>query len=70
MRTGKEVDRWTNKTFAAIGSILAAGIVATAFAESNPTRPDQAAMNSTEAPVVVERQVERGGSMMGYQILW
>jgi hypothetical protein len=70
MRTGKEVDRWINKTPAMIGLILAAGMVATAFAESNPARPDQAVINSTETPVAVEKQVERGGSMMGYQNLW
>jgi hypothetical protein len=70
MRTGIEVDRRINKTLAVIGLILAAGIVATALAESNPARPDQAVVNSTEAPVAVERPVERGGSMMGYQILW
>jgi hypothetical protein len=70
MRTGKEVDRWINKTPAMIGLILAAGMVTTAVAESNPARPDQAVINSTEVPVAVEKQVERGGSMMGYQILW
>jgi hypothetical protein len=53
-----------------IGLILAAGMVATALAESNPAQPDQAVINSTEAPVAIEKQVERGGSMMGYQILW
>jgi hypothetical protein len=70
MRTGKEVDCWINKTPAMIGLILAAGMVTTAVAESNPARPDQAAINSIEVPVAVEKQVERGGSMMGYQILW
>jgi hypothetical protein len=53
-----------------IGLILAAGMVATAVAESNPARPDQAVINSTEAPVAIEKQVERGGSMIRYQILW
>jgi hypothetical protein len=27
-------------------------------------------INTTGAPVAIEKQVERGGSMMGYQILW
>jgi hypothetical protein len=63
-------DRWINKTPAMIGLILAAGMVTTAVAEFNPARPDQAVINSTEVPVAVERQVERGGSMMGYEILW
>jgi hypothetical protein len=63
-------DRWINKTPAMIGLILAAGMVTTAVAESNPARPDQAVINSTEVPVAVEIQVERGGSMMGYEILW
>jgi hypothetical protein len=66
MRTG----RWINKAPAMIGLMLAAGMVTTAVAESNPARPDQAVINSTEVPVAVEKQVERGGSMMGYQILW
>jgi hypothetical protein len=70
MRTDKEIDRWINKALAMSGLILAAGIAATALAESNPARPDQALINSTEAPVAVERPVERGGSMAGYQILW
>jgi hypothetical protein len=70
MRTHKEVDCWINKTLAMIGLILAAGIATTALAESNPARPDQALINSTEAPVAVERPVERGGSMAGYHILW
>jgi hypothetical protein len=63
-------DRWINKTPAMIGLILAAGTVTTDVGESNPARPDQAVINSTEVPVAVEKQVERGGSMMGYQILW
>jgi hypothetical protein len=63
-------DRWINKTPAMISLILAAGMVTTAVAESNPARPDQAVINSTEVPVAVEKQVERGGSMMGYEILW
>jgi hypothetical protein len=62
-------DRWINKTPAMIGLILAAGTVTTDVGESNPARPDQAVINSTEVPVAVEKQVERGGSMMGYQIL-
>jgi hypothetical protein len=70
MRTGKEVDRWISKTPAMIGLIVAAGVVATALAESNPAQPDQAVINSTGAPVAIEKQVERGGSIMGYQILW
>jgi hypothetical protein len=63
-------ERWINKTPAMIGLILAAGTVTTDVGESNPARPDQAVINSTEVPVAVEKQVERGGSMMGYQILW
>jgi hypothetical protein len=63
-------DRWINKTPAMIGLILAAGTVTTDVGESNPSRPDQAVINSIEVPVAVEKQVERGGSMMGYQILW
>jgi hypothetical protein len=70
MRRGKEVDRWINKTPAMIGLILVAGMVATALAESNPVQPDQVVINTTGAPVAIEKQVERGGSMMGYQILW
>jgi hypothetical protein len=66
MRTG----RWINKAPAMIGLMLAAGMVTTAVAESNPARPDQVVINSTEVPVAVEKQVERGGSMMGYEILW
>jgi hypothetical protein len=42
MRTGKEVNRWINKTSAMIGLIVAAGMATTAAAESNPARPDQA----------------------------
>jgi hypothetical protein len=63
-------DRWINKTPAMIGLILAAGTVTTAVGESNPAPPDQAVIISTEVPVAVEKQVERGGSMMGYEILW
>jgi hypothetical protein len=70
MRRGKEVDRSINKTPAMIGLILVAGMVATALAESNPVQPDQVVINTTGAPVAIEKQVERGGSMMGYQILW
>jgi hypothetical protein len=70
MRTGKEVDRWINKTPAMIGLILVAAMVTTAVAESSPARPDQAVINSTEVPVAVEKQIERGGLMMGYEILW
>jgi hypothetical protein len=70
MRMGKRVDRWINKTSAMIGLILAAGMVTTAAAESYPARLDQAVNNSTVVPVAVEEQVERGGSVMGFQILW
>jgi hypothetical protein len=36
MRTDKEIDRWINKALAMSGLILAAGIAATALAESKP----------------------------------
>jgi hypothetical protein len=49
-------DRWINKTPGMIGLILAAGMVTTAVAESNPARPDQAILNSTEVPVAVEKR--------------
>jgi hypothetical protein len=63
-------DRWIKRTPAMVGLILAAGMVTAAVAESNPARPDQAVINRTEVPVAVEKQIERGGLMMGYEIQW
>jgi hypothetical protein len=59
------------------GSILAAGLVATALAlaavasaGSNSVRPDEAAANRSEASAALERRIERSGVLMGYEILW
>ena len=69
MMTDKEVGRWINM-LVATGAIVAAGLVAAALAQTSLMRPDHEVSKSTEAPAAVERQFERGGSMMGYEILW
>jgi hypothetical protein len=68
MRTDENVDRWINKTFAVIGSILAAGIVAMALVSSSSVRPDETATN--KASVAAEEQVQRSGVLMEYQSAW
>jgi hypothetical protein len=70
MMTDKEVGRWINKILAVTGAIVAAGLVAAALAQPSPVRPDQEVSKSPEAPAAVERPFERGGAMMGYEILW
>jgi hypothetical protein len=70
MMTDQEAGRWINKILAMAGAIVAAGLVAAALAESSPVRSDHEVSNRTEAPIAVERQFERGGAMMGYEILW
>jgi len=54
-----------------IGSILAAAILATALASFNPGRSDHAIASHSEASesMPLDRNVERGGSLMGYQLL-
>jgi hypothetical protein len=65
------------KTSAAAGSFLAAGLVAAALAlaavataGSHSVRPDEAAANGREASAALERRIERSGVLMGYEILW
>jgi hypothetical protein len=70
MMTDREVGRWINRTLVVTGAIVAAGLVAAALAQPSPVRSDQEVSNGTEAPIAVQRQFERGGSMMGYEILW
>lgn len=56
----------------ALGSILAAGLVAVALAGSHPVRPDQAATHSTESPELraAEIRAERSGVLSAYEILF
>jgi hypothetical protein len=68
-------DRRIRQAGAAIGSILAAGLVAMAVglvamavAGPNSLQQDPAITNGAEASP--QREVERGGSMTGYQSLW
>jgi hypothetical protein len=68
--TDEQVGRWINATVAVSGAIIVAALVAGALAKSGPVRPDHEVSASTTAPSAAERQFERGGSMMGYEILW
>jgi hypothetical protein len=70
MRTNEKVDRWINKTFAVIGSILAAGIVAMALVSSSSVRLEETATNNTKASVAAEEQVQRSGVLLEYQSAW
>jgi hypothetical protein len=69
MMTDKEFGQWT-KASALTAAIVAMGLVAAALAQSSQVRPDQEVSKSPEAPGAVERPFERGGSMMGYEIVW
>jgi len=68
--TNEQVGRWINTTVAVTGAIIVAATLAGALAQSGPVRPDHEVSASTAAPSAAERQFERGGSMMGYEILW
>jgi hypothetical protein len=70
MRTDENVDHWISKTFAVIGSILAAGIVAVALVGSSSVRPEEPATNDTKASVAAEEQVQRSGVLLEYQSAW
>jgi hypothetical protein len=51
MRTNEKVDRWINKTFAVIGSILAAGIVAMALVSSSSVRLEATATRADSTQI-------------------
>jgi hypothetical protein len=70
MRTDDNIDHWISKTFAVIGSILAAGIVAVAVVGSSSVRPEETATNNTKASVAAEEQVQRSGVLLEYQSAW
>jgi hypothetical protein len=71
MRTGKEVDRWINKTPAMVGSILAAVLFAMALAGANSVQP-RPAVDPTEAAEqrALEMRLERSGVLLAYEIVF
>jgi hypothetical protein len=76
MGTGASVDRRTGKrsvTGSVLGSLLLAALVAMALellamAFAAPNSAHQALARGSEGLVALERHVQRGGTMLGYQI--
>jgi hypothetical protein len=60
------------KASAVIGALVAAGLVATCLTGLGRALTHQAATPDTEATqsIAPARNVERGGAMTGYEILW
>jgi len=62
-----------DKTIAVIASILAVALIATGIVVTAVAgfRQDELAVNRTAEDVVaIEKQVRRGGPLMGYKELW
>jgi hypothetical protein len=62
-----------DKAIAVIASILAVALIATGIVATAVAgfRQDKVAINRTaEGVVAIEKQVRRGGPMMGYKELW
>ena len=70
MRTDENVDRWIDKTFAVIGSILAAGLVATALAGPSSVRLDETAGYNTKVSVGAGEKLQRSGVLIEYPIVY
>ncbi len=76
MGTVANVDRRTGKRSvlgSVVGSILLAGLVAmalelAAMAFGAPNSAHQALARGTDGLVALERHIQRGGTMLGYQI--
>ncbi len=76
MGTGANVDRRTGKRSvigSVLGSLLLAALVAVALelaamAFGAPSSAHQALARGSEGLVALERHVQRGGTMLGYQI--